>query len=168
MSRGDCHAHANGRGHGTRPTEAEEERRQAVSAQRQTPLSCGNRRGTNRRAKPGRKPGDRYAVDSYRRAIDRGVESAFPPPGDLAKWADETQKEYRARLTKKQAAEVKEWRRSHQWHPHQLRHNYATNFRREFGLEAAQVLLGHTKADVTQIHAERDMSRAAAVAARIG
>jgi len=150
------------------PAEAEEERRLALAAQRQTPLSCGNRRGTNRRAKPGRKPGDRYTVDSYRRAIDRGLESAFQPLGDLAKRADETHKEYRARLTKKQAAKLKEWRRSHHWHPHQLRHNYATNVRREFGLEAAQVLLGHTKADVTQIYAERDMDRAATVAAKIG
>jgi len=74
----------------------------------------------------------------------------------------------RARLTDKQQSELKEWRRAHHWHPHQLRHNYATNVRREFGLEAAQVLLGHTKADVTQIYAERDMTRAATVAAKIG
>lgn len=55
----------------------------------------------------------------------------------------------------------------HHWHPPRLRHNYATRVRREFGLEAAQVLLGHTKADVTQVYAERDMSRAATVAAKI-
>ena len=45
------------------------------------------------------------------------------------------------------------------WHPHQLRPSYATNVRREFGLEAAQILLGPSKADVTQIYAERDMDR---------
>ena len=33
---------------------------------------------------------------------------------------------------------------------------------------ATPSLLGHTKADVTQIYAERDMSRAATVAAKIG
>jgi len=150
------------------PAEAEEERRQALAARRKTPLSCGNRPGSNRRAKPGRKPGDHYTVDSYRRAIDRGLESAFPPPGDLAKREDETQKQYRARLTQKQEAELKDWRRAHHWHPHQLRHNYVTNVRREFGLEAAQVLLGQTKADVTQVQAERDTTRAATVAAKIG
>jgi len=39
------------------PAEAEEERRQALSAQRETPLSCGNRPGSNRQAKPGRTAG---------------------------------------------------------------------------------------------------------------
>ncbi|WP_165251150.1 tyrosine-type recombinase/integrase [Paludisphaera soli] len=54
------------------------------------------------------------------------------------------------------------------WHPNQLRHAYATDVRRRFGLEAAQVLLGHASADVTQIYAERDADRAAAIAAEIG
>ena len=52
--------------------------------------------------------------------------------------------------------------------PHQLHHNAATRIRKEFGLEVAQILLGHSKADVTQVYAERDVSRAAAVAAKIG
>ena len=39
--------------------------------------------------------------------------------------------------------------------------------RNESGLEAARIILGHRKADVTQVYAERDMTRAAAVAARI-
>ncbi len=58
--------------------------------------------------------------------------------------------------------------KAHRCHPHQLRHNYATRIRKDFGLEAAQILLGHSKADVTQIYAERDMNRAATVAAKIG
>ena len=48
-----------------------------------------------------------------------------------------------------------------------VRHNHATNVRREFGLEAAQILLGDAKADVTQIYAERDLTHAATVAAKI-
>jgi len=44
----------------------------------------------------------------------------------------------------------------------------ATELRREFRLEAAQILLGHSKADVTQVYAERDVSRAAAAAGKIG
>jgi integrase len=43
------------------------------------------------------------------------------------------------------------------WHPNQIRHTYATEVRREHGLEAAQILLGHTYADVTQVYAERDL-----------
>jgi len=54
------------------------------------------------------------------------------------------------------------------WHPHQLRHNAATRARREFGLEAAQVMLGHASADVTQLYAEINEQRALEIAARIG
>ena len=54
------------------------------------------------------------------------------------------------------------------WSPNRLRHAAATEVRREFGLEAAQILLGHSNADVTQIYAERDLSKALEVARRIG
>jgi integrase len=46
------------------------------------------------------------------------------------------------------------------WHPHQLRHTHATEVRRLFGLEAAQVALGHSRANVTQVYAERDLGLA--------
>jgi integrase len=46
------------------------------------------------------------------------------------------------------------------WHPHQLRHLHATEVRRRFGLEAAQVALGHSQANVTQVYAERDLTLA--------
>jgi integrase len=42
------------------------------------------------------------------------------------------------------------------WSPNQLCHAMATNVRKKFGLEAAQVVLGHSKADVTQVYAERN------------
>jgi integrase len=54
------------------------------------------------------------------------------------------------------------------WHPNQIRHTYATEVRREHGLEAAQILLGHSHADVTQIYADRDMTKAQEIARRIG
>lgn len=54
------------------------------------------------------------------------------------------------------------------WHPNQLRHKFGTAVRKEHGLEAAQVLLGHTRADVTQIYAERNMELAVQVASKIG
>lgn len=54
------------------------------------------------------------------------------------------------------------------WTPAQLRHNAATRYRKEYGLEVAQIILGHQSAEVTQIYAERDTARAMAVVAKIG
>ena len=54
------------------------------------------------------------------------------------------------------------------WHPHQLRHSFATKARGEFGLEGAQVALGHARADVTQLYAEKNVRLAAEMASRIG
>jgi integrase len=54
------------------------------------------------------------------------------------------------------------------WHPNQLRHQFATDVRKRFGLEAAQVTLGHSRADVTQVYAERDESLAERVAREVG
>jgi integrase len=52
--------------------------------------------------------------------------------------------------------------------PNRIRHTYATRVRHEYGLEAAQVLLGHSKADVTQIYAERNLALAVEIAQKIG
>lgn len=54
------------------------------------------------------------------------------------------------------------------WNPNQLRHTAATEIRARFGLEAAQVALGHSKADVTQVYAERDQRLAVEVARQVG
>ena len=54
------------------------------------------------------------------------------------------------------------------WHPNQLRHSLGTEVRQRFGLEAAQVVLGHSKADVTQVYAERDQRLAVQVARQVG
>jgi integrase len=54
------------------------------------------------------------------------------------------------------------------WAPNQLRHSAATEIRKLFGVEAAQVVLGHAEADVTQIYAERDYDLAARVAKQVG
>jgi len=54
------------------------------------------------------------------------------------------------------------------WTPNQLRHNFATLARREAGIEASRVLLGHSSAVTTEIYAERDLDAARAVAAKIG
>jgi integrase len=52
--------------------------------------------------------------------------------------------------------------------PNQLRHTAATEIREKFGLEAAQVVLGHASADITQVYAERNQKLAAEVIKQIG
>ena len=130
------------------------------AAARTTRLTCGNIPGSNRRKKPRTVPGECYGVDTYRRAITRACDKAFPHPS-----LDGIRKPM---LTKEQKLELKAWQKSHRWAPNQLRHAAATEVRREFGLEAAQVMLGHSRADVTQVYAERDLAKGVEVAKRIG
>ena len=54
------------------------------------------------------------------------------------------------------------------WTPNQLRHNRATEIRNRYGLEAAQTILGHSHADVTQIYAERDFELARQIMRDVG
>jgi integrase len=54
------------------------------------------------------------------------------------------------------------------WHPHQLRHNAATRLRKEFGLDVARVILGHSSPVVTEIYAEVDREKAARAMQQVG
>jgi len=54
------------------------------------------------------------------------------------------------------------------WHPHQLRHAAATELRREIGIEAARVVLGHRSPGMAELYAEVDRKAAAAHMARLG
>jgi integrase len=116
------------------PAEGERKRRAEASEARQTPITYGNRPGSNRKASPKRKAGERYTTASYRRAITRACELA----------------------------------KVESWAPNRLRHSAATDIRRKYGLEAAQVTLGHAAADVTQVYAERDLELARSVMEKIG
>ena len=87
-----------------------------------------------KKAKPRKRPGQKYTTNTYAHAVKNACEAAGVEP----------------------------------WRPNQLRHTHATEVRRDFGLEAAQVALGHSSADVTQVYAERDEKLAATVAAKIG
>jgi integrase len=140
------------------------------SAGRATPRYASHmRRNAGKRAKnPMRPPAEKYSVASYGHAVSRACDRAFTPPAPLAQREGETRREWWGRLTAAQRAEVKAWRKAHHWHPNQLRHSFATRVRKEHGLEAAQVLLGHSRADVTQVYAEKNAALAAAVAGRIG
>lgn len=54
------------------------------------------------------------------------------------------------------------------WHPHQIRHAFATRVRESHGLDAAQAVLGHATARVTEIYAERVGGLAKKVVDEIG
>ena len=99
-------------------------------------------------------------MDAYRRAIARACDTAFPHPTLSAI--------PKSKLTAEQLAELKKWQSVHRWAPNQLRHSAATEIRRRFGLEAAQIMLGHSKADVTQVYAERDLAKGIEIARRVG
>ncbi len=61
------------------PAEAMAWRRAVGTANRTTPLSCGNRPGTNVKANPKRLPRDQYDAQSYRTAIQRAAKKAKVP-----------------------------------------------------------------------------------------
>jgi integrase len=91
-----------------------------------------------------------HTTTTYRTAIHRGCKRTWPAPDGL------------------EGEKLKAWHKHHQWNPNQLRHNAATLIRKEHGLEAAQVILGHSQADTTQIYAERDLALAAATMQAVG
>jgi integrase len=92
-----------------------------------------------RHRQPKRPKRERYDTNSYRRAINYGL------------------------LQAKKAGFVLP-----HWHPHQLRHNRGTEVRRKYGIEAAQVALGHARADVTQVYAEKNLEQAREIAREMG
>jgi integrase len=126
---------------------------------RRTPITPSQRART-RKKKPRRAPGDRYDTRSYYHAIQAACDHTWPHP-NLASVP-------RRNRTQEQKAELRTWRREHRWHPHQLRHNAATNLRREFGLEVARVVLGHSSPAVTSIYAEADFEKARSVMEQVG
>jgi len=150
------------------PAEAEAERRYKMSQKRATPLKYGNVPGSNCCQTPRRPARACYDVASYRHAIIRGIEKAFPAPEHLAQRPDENKKQWQQRLTKKEKAELKAWYKQYHWHPHQLRHNAATFLRKEFGLETARIILGHRSAAITEVYAELDQQKALEAMVRVG
>ncbi len=130
------------------PCESELARKAALRAQRKTRVQPSQVDRSKRR--PKRKPGMAYNRLSYLTAIHRACDKAFPPIGEL------------------EGDDLKRWRSRHRWSPNRLRHTAATEIRKRFGLEGAQVVLGHSKPNTTLIYAERDLEKAAAVIRQIG
>ncbi|QDV87320.1 tyrosine-type recombinase/integrase [Planctomycetes bacterium TBK1r] len=136
------------------PREAVKQQQETQHAARVTPLHHGSRPGFCHAGLAGKKakrpPGTRYTSDSYRRAIHRACDVAFPPDTPL------------------EGDALKIWQSEHRWSPNRLRHTRGTEVRKQFGLEAAQVILGHSVANVTEIYAERDAEKARDVARKTG
>lgn len=132
------------------PKEAEAQTRAKRSEARKTPMSYGNRPGTNRKEKPTHRPGERYDTKSYRKAVTHAIKAA-----NRARKAE-------AEKQGKEPDLVPEWT------PHQLRHTALTRARKEFGLEASSTFGGHRNMNVTEIYVEKNMALADRVAQRLG
>jgi integrase len=132
------------------PAASERKRSHLRREKRLTPLTPSQLR---RFPKPNgrRRPGDTYVNDSYRRAIARACDKAFPPPKKLSK------------------AKLKEWRKEHRWSPNQLRHAAATRICDRYeSLVPAQQVLGHGSAQTTAIYAKPSLKLAKRVMAEMG
>jgi integrase len=136
------------------PARAMAERALVLRINRKTPVqpSQQQRKKSERR----KQPGNHYTRDSYRRAIEYGIAKAD---------AAARQQAIKRGMDPNEA--VQSVFVAH-WHPNQLRHTRATEVRMTHGLEAAQVLLGHSFADDTQVYAQRNFALAKKVAEEVG
>jgi integrase len=153
--------------------ESVQQRRDARRTARVTPESCGNRPGVRSDAdrigkRPKRRAKERFDSNSYRQAIHHACDAAFDAPPPLGRQEGESNQKRMKRLNSAQREQLTEWRVQNRWNPNQLRHTRGTDIRKRFGLEAAQVILGHAAADVTQVYAERDREKAIEVARQVG
>lgn len=141
------------------PQDVKRERARRARVARVTPMTPSQ---LMRRPKPDpkRSPGTRYTTMTYARAIAYACDRALPHPVLSEIPFDQ--------LTPTQRHELQAWRKQHRWSPNRLRHNAATYLRKQFGIEAARVVLGHSSAGVTEIYAEQDLNKAAEIMARVG
>jgi integrase len=124
------------------PAEAMAERRSLMRERRKTRVQPSQQ--NRAKSRPEKQPGDVYTTESYRRAIAYGIK--------------------RANAERAERGEPK----IPSWHPHRLRHSAATRLRREFGLDVARAVLGHSSPIVTELYAELDGAKAAEAMLKIG
>ena len=125
------------------PIEAETWRSAQRRENRQSPLTP-SQLARSAKQHPKRAKRERYDTDSYRRAVQYTIQ--------------------RVNLERRKRGEPE----VPVWCPLQLRHRSATDIRTKFGIEAAQVFLGHEHADVTQVYAERDLEVGIRIARELG
>lgn len=156
------------------PSEAEAQRSAERRQARQTPLTPSQKR-RDRYSDPATGKGDVYTVCTYRRAIARACDKAFPLPAELEaryaalkKWRDHWTYHHKNRAPKlatyppehKATHEaVEAFRTSHRWHPHQLRHSAATALKKRFGREDTRAVLGHSSVKMGETYIDEDTAR---------
>ena len=124
------------------PAEAMAEKRAEQRVHRKTPVQPSQR--DRRKAKAKKRPGQRYDSASYRRAIEYGIKKANEIRAERGEPVIQS------------------------WHPHMLRHNAATQLRREFNIDVARAVLGHAAPAITERYAERDEALAVEAMLRVG
>lgn len=127
-------------------------------------VATNYRAGSKAAAQGGRFPKAHYTVESYETAIRRACEKAFEMPDELRRIDPKLPTATRTALSKRAST----WRKRNCWHPHQLRHNAATEIRRQFGIEFARIVLGHASAVTTEIYAEEDTAKAREIIGLVG
>jgi integrase len=130
------------------PREMMEKRRVELRLRRQTKVQPSQ--VCRKKRRPKKLPGEHYTVGSYEHAITQACKKA-----DTKAHEDHLDVPNNRILIP-------------HWHPNQLRHTKATEIRREAGLDAARVVLGHRSPQITETYAEIDVNKAAEVMARLG
>ncbi|MEX0784682.1 MAG: site-specific integrase [Dehalococcoidia bacterium] len=157
------------------PAESEALRSAERRAKRRSPMTPSQQQSRKPKRSRKRPPRACYSKDAYNRAIARACEVAFGMPAELRKpdrhvqqtMADSGEAERQTELGRLKA-EAAEWRRKYVWSPNQLRHTRATILRERYGIEAAQLVLGHSDPRITEIYAERDFAAAAKIMGEVG
>lgn len=136
------------------PADAERDRHERQRAERATGVQPSQirRAAMAKRRKRTRPPLDHYTPHSYGRAIARACDKADADQREQAKQQGIT---VAGRLVER-------------FHPHQLRHNAATNIRRDFGIDAARAVLGHHSEAVTLRYAEQDRAKVTKIMEQVG
>jgi integrase len=126
------------------PREVMEQKHARQRECRKSPVTP-SQRARKRKSRPKRTPGERYNTRSYQHAILYGIRQANRKLQEAGRDTIPT------------------------WSPNQLRKNAATRLRREFDLDVARAVLGHSSPVVTAEHyAELDGAKAADAMERIG
>lgn len=144
------------------PRESETQRNAERKSKRATPMTPSHRRRVGKSNRK-RSPRKNYGVDTYRRAIARACDAI-----DKRMKNEQNQQLLKQGQPAQFKFEKGEPRLFPNWHPNQLRHTQATLIRAKYGVEMAQLMLGHSNVRVTEIDAEKDQAAAARIAAEIG
>ena len=118
-----------------------EQQRKRFAQQREQVKHPESATGAERRAHSGLNP--HYSPNSYRVAVYRAVK--------------------KANKKRKRNDQLPDWS------PNQLRHTAATEIRKVFGsIDAAQVILGHSRLNTTEVYAEKNIQQAREIMLKIG